>query len=147
MEASHSTKDPNRVAQPPATSNFQFKIVTLILITTFVAVLAGWWIDHRRLAAQIPQPGEKTVVIYRLTHASARLAHRALLTYFVDDQCQTTIDEASNSIIVSAPPKRHEQIQFVLNQINRVGTEYSIFKPGPSVAVEQAGASRESSEK
>jgi hypothetical protein len=102
--------------------NSRFSLTTLLGVLTLCGVLLAWYVDHCQLKEQIPSPPRLEMMTYRLSHASAESAGRKLNEVFESDTvvCETV----SNSIIVGAERKVHDQIQLMLLHIDRKDTEY-----------------------
>jgi hypothetical protein len=55
------------VKEADVSPNVRFRLKAVLVLTAFVAVIAGWWVDHQRLQAQVD---ELTALVVRSTQAA-----------------------------------------------------------------------------
>jgi len=113
-------------------SLWRIRLSTLILLVTIFAVLAAWFVDHRQLRAQIKPPEIKTVVVYKLSNASAQRVIDELTKLYpkqefihgsVGKPSGFTKSQQNNSVIVSSDTSVRDQIDIIMRHFDRKGTD------------------------
>jgi hypothetical protein len=61
------------VKEADVSPNVRFRLKAILVLTAFVAVIAGWWVDHRRLQAQVE---ELTALVVRSTQTAVDALRR-----------------------------------------------------------------------
>ena len=92
---------------------FRFSIRDLLLVTVIVALVIGWWLDHRKLTRE----NSAEYAMYYLKYANAKLVSGSLQKRFASD-VSVAYDGRLNAIVVRAPAKRQDEVLALLQQVD-----------------------------
>jgi len=100
---------------------YQWRLSTLLLIFLIVALALGWWVDHSRLAKQIPaQP--KGIKVFYLHHADPAGLSNALKELFSKDESDpvfVAVDARAKQIIVRGPSDKLLEVEAVALKLDQ----------------------------
>lgn len=114
-------------------SRLSLRLSTLLLLLTICAILVAWFVDHRKLRAQIepPPPKDKISMIYRLSNASSDLVAQKLAALYPEQHFlpgTTAIlpgasqQQAAKSVVVRIDVNLRDQIDIMMEYFDRQGT-------------------------
>ena len=99
----------------PISRRFRFSIRELLLITAILALMFGWWLDHRELTKQ----NLSKVTVYSLRSTDAKIASTTLQQiYSGHPDVRIVADTTLNRILVRAPSRQHAEIEAILFKLD-----------------------------
>jgi type II secretory pathway component GspD/PulD (secretin) len=93
---------------------FRFTIRDLLWLTVVVALMLGWWIDHRANTTR----NAPMVKLYKFIYAPSGVVFQALSPVCARQHISIGEDKTSNSIIVSATPTVHDWIKTIISCVD-----------------------------
>ena len=120
--------------QQPKLNRLQIRLSSTLLLLTTIAIALAWYVDHRRLKEIIGEPEIKMSAVYRLSNASANLVANRIDDLYDEKTAIVKGEPVSNSLMVCANQGALSQIEELVRQFDRQGTEFvekPIAEPGP----------------
>ena len=108
-------------SRPMARRTSKFSLATLFCVLTVSAILIAWFVDHRRLAAQIQPAQQKLMVAHRLSNASGDLVVQKLTSLF--ESRSIVYDPTTNMVLIWADKINQDRILMMLQYMDQPGTD------------------------